>query len=156
MTLLVFFLNALNLLSSQLVKSVSCILHLLIVWVDGLQSEEAMIFISVCHHVVLHTSCCLSALLVFHNTMALVIDDCIPFCFKKLLVKAEVCKGSDNHTVTTFCCCSSSLFLGDRIQITDIQPKILSILHPVIYFLLAWSNKEDSTLALFGKTFSNT
>ena len=114
-----------------------------------------MILVTIGNHVVLHASGSFSTLLVFHDTVALVIDNGIPFCFKKFLIQTKVCKCSDYHSFSTFCSSSGSTHFCPGVKILNVQTKILSVLYPVGNLLLARSNKEYSAFALLSQSLSN-
>ena len=114
-----------------------------------------MILVTIGNHVVLHTSGCFSTLLVFHDTVTLVIDNCIPFCFKKFLVKTKVCKCSNYHSFSTLGSGGCPTFLCPGVKVFNIQAEISSVLYPVGNLLLARRNKEYSAFALLSQSLSN-
>ena len=115
-----------------------------------------MVLVPIGQHIVLLTTCSLRSLLVFHDTVALVIDDGIPLGFEQLLVGSHVGIGSDNHALAALGGGGGSLLLGYGIQVTDVKTKILAVLHPVGDLLLTWSHKKDSALVLLGKSLGDT
>ena len=115
-----------------------------------------MILVTIGNHVVLHTSGCFSTLLVFHDTVTLVIDNGIPFCFKEFLIKTKVCKCSDYHSFSTLGSSGCATFLRPGVKIFNIQSKIFSVLYPVGNLLLARSNKEYSSFTLLSQSLSNS
>ena len=115
-----------------------------------------MVLVPVGQHIVLLTTCSLRSFLVFHDAVALVIDDGIPLGFQEFLVGSHVGIGSDNHALATLGGGGCALLLGYGIQVTDVKTKVLAVLHPVSDLLLARSNEKDSALALLGKSLGDT
>ena len=156
MARLVLFAYTLHLLVALRIKLLAKVFHLLIVLVYLLQSEEAAALVTVRHHVVLHTACCLCALLVLHDTVALVVYHSVPFGFQQFLVQAEVGKGSDHHALTALRRSRSAALLGYAVKVTNLHIQVVSVLYPVTHLLLARCHDKDTPLALLYKALGNT
>ena len=148
MLLTVFGLYSLYLFLSRILKVFCKTTHLHAVRIDFLQSHQGVTLVPVAEHVVLSASCCLGGILILHDSMALVIDNHIELVFKKPLVRTEIRKGCNHNTIAFLVRGSAASLVCPIIKVSDVKTKVLSIVYPVFYFLLAWSNDKDSSFTL--------
>ena len=111
-----------------------------------------MILASVRHHVVLHTTCCLRTILVFHDTVALVVYHSVPLLLQQLLVQAKVGECGDHHALAAFRRSRCATLLGYAVKVTNLHVKVAAVLYPVAHLLLARGHDKYAALALLHKS----